>query len=114
MAFDQSADIAPEEVPDYVDGLIADNDRVLFIKGTPRQPKCGFSQRAVGTLARYDVEFEVVDVLPALDAYREALNEHSGWETIPQLYVEGEFVGGSDIIVELAERGDLAERLAVE
>ena len=114
MAFDPSPDISPEDVPERVDSLITDNDRVLFIKGTPRQPRCGFSQRAVGTLARYDVEFEAVNVLPALDAYREALDEHSGWETIPQLYVDGEFVGGSDIMVELADRGDLEAELTVE
>jgi monothiol glutaredoxin len=114
MASDQSAGAGPEDVSAQVDRLLEQEDRVLFIKGTPSRPQCGFSQRAVGTLAEYDVEFETVNVLSALPAYRAALESHSGWETIPQLYVDGEFVGGSDIIVELAERGDLRERLAVE
>ncbi|MUV90727.1 glutaredoxin [Halapricum sp. CBA1109] len=111
MAFDQSQNVAPEDVPERVETLLDSEDRVLFIKGTPQQPQCGFSQRAVGTLARRDVEFECVNVLPALAAYREALESHSGWETIPQLYVDGEFVGGSDIIVELEERDELASAL---
>lgn len=114
MAFDPSPDIDVEEVPTRVDRLLESNDRVLFIKGTPDRPKCGFSQRAVGTLSQYDVDFETVNVLPALEAYREALESHSGWKTIPQLFVDGEFIGGSDIMVELDEQGELGDRLAVE
>lgn len=114
MAYDQSQDVDSAEVPETVDRLLEEHDRVLFIKGTPNRPKCGFSQRAVGTLSRYDVPFESVNVLPALPAYREALESHSGWETIPQLYVDGEFVGGSDIIVELEDRGDLEQKLEVD
>lgn len=114
MAYDQSPDIEPSEVSQRVDRLLDEHDRVLFIKGTPNRPRCGFSQRAVGTLSRQDVEFETVNVLDALPAYREALESHSGWETIPQLFVDGEFVGGSDIIVELSERGDLADALEAE
>jgi monothiol glutaredoxin len=113
MVYDQSADVDPAEVPERVNRLLEAHERVLFIKGTPNRPQCGFSQRAVGTLSRYDVDFETVDVLPALPAYREALESHSGWETIPQLFVDGDFVGGSDIIVELEERGELAETLQV-
>jgi len=105
---------AAAAVQERVDELIAEHDRVLFIKGEAQRPQCGFSQRAIGTLARHDVDVTVENVLSALPAYREALEAHSGWETIPQLYVLGEFVGGSDIIVELAERGDLEDRLAVE
>lgn len=114
MAFDPSPDIDAEEVPARVDRLLESNDRVLFIKGTPDRPQCGFSQRAVGTLSGYDVAFETVNVLPALEAYRQALESRSGWKTIPQLYVDGEFVGGSDILVELAEREELGDELAVE
>lgn len=114
MASEHSQPAESDEVASRVEKLIADNDRVLFIKGEPQRPQCGFSQRAVGTLARYDVDFEAVNVLTDLPAYRAALESRSGWKTIPQLYVDGEFVGGSDIIVELAERGDLEETLAVE
>jgi len=113
MAHEPSQEADAESVEEQVGRLIAENDRVLFIKGTPQRPQCGFSQRAVGTLARHDAEFEAVNVLDALGAYREALESHSGWETIPQLYVDGEFVGGSDIIVELEERGELADSLRV-
>jgi len=114
MTTEMPSEADPEAIEATVDDLIASNDRVLFIKGTAQRPQCGFSQRAVGTLARYDVDFETVNVLDALPAYRDALESHSDWKTIPQLYVDGEFVGGSDIIVELAERGDLEETLAIE
>lgn len=95
-----------------VDEAITENDIVLFMKGTPDRPQCGFSQRAVGVLRRYRADVTTVDVLGEdLAAYREALASHSGWETIPQAYVDGEFVGGSDILVELHESGDLGARL---
>lgn len=95
-----------------VDEAIAENDLVLFMKGTPNRPQCGFSQRAVGILRRYQTDVTTVDVLGEdLAAYREALASHSGWETIPQAYVDGEFVGGSDILVELHEADELAARL---
>jgi len=108
-----SSDATPESesVADRVDRAIADNEVVLFMKGTPQRPQCGFSQRAVGLLSEHRTDFAAVDVLEALPAYRDALEEHSGWETIPQTYVDGEFVGGSDILAEHAERGDLAEVL---
>jgi len=114
MTTEAPSEVDSESIHETVDELIESTDRVLFIKGTPQRPQCGFSQRAVGTLARYDVDFEAVNVLDALPAYRTALESHSDWKTIPQLYVDGEFVGGSDIIVELADRGDLAETLAIE
>jgi len=114
MATETPSATESESIHEAVDEYIGSNDRVLFIKGTSQRPQCGFSQRAVGTLARYDVDFETVNVLDALAEYREALESHSNWQTIPQLYVDGEFVGGSDIIVELAERGDLEETLEIE
>jgi monothiol glutaredoxin len=114
MTTDPPVEADQDSVQAAVDNYIESTDRVLFIKGTPQRPQCGFSQRAVGMLARYDADFEAVDVLDALPQYRAALEAHSGWETIPQLYVDGEFVGGSDIIVELAERGDLEATLAIE
>lgn len=100
------------EIQEEVSDLITNEELVLFMKGTPGRPQCGFSQRAVGVLQRYRADFTTVDVLgDDLPAYRAALEEHSGWETIPQIYAEGEFIGGSDIVVELHENGDLAQRL---
>ena len=106
------SDMDPEEVEQQVDEAIEGNEVVLFMKGTPLMPQCGFSRRAIGLLAQYRDDVEAVDVLPALDAYRAALKEHSGWETIPQTYVNGEFIGGSDILAEMDERGELADTLS--
>ncbi|MFB6121696.1 MAG: glutaredoxin family protein [Halobacteriaceae archaeon] len=111
MAFEQQSDLSAEEVQEHVDEAIAENEVVLFMKGTPLMPQCGFSRRALGLIQQHREDVETVDVLEALDAYREALEDHSGWETIPQTFVDGEFVGGSDILAELDEDGDLAETL---
>ena len=113
MTFSPESD-APDGVHDHVDETIADNDVVLFMKGNRLMPQCGYSKRALQLLSAHLDEFETVDVLPALDEYRDALEAHSGWETIPQTFVDGEFVGGSDVLAELDERGELAETLAVE
>jgi monothiol glutaredoxin len=102
-----------ESVADRVERAIAENDVVLFMKGTPQRPQCGFSQRAVGLIRDHREEFATVDVLESLPAYRAALEDHSGWETIPQTYVDGEFVGGSDILQEHEDNGDLADVLTV-
>ncbi|WP_121822994.1 glutaredoxin family protein [Halostella salina] len=111
MGFEPSADLSPEEAKERVDTAIEDNEVVLFMKGTELMPQCGFSRRALGLIDQHRDEYETVDVLEALDEYRDALEEHSGWETIPQTYVDGEFVGGSDILAELDERGELAAEL---
>jgi monothiol glutaredoxin len=74
-------------------------------------PQCGYSRRALGLIQQHREDVATVDVLDALDYYRAALDEHSGWETIPQTYVNGEFVGGSDVLAELDERGELGETL---
>jgi monothiol glutaredoxin len=111
MAFDPSPDLSTEEVRERVDETIEAEDVVLFMKGTEMMPQCGFSRRALGLIKQHHEDVETVNVLDALDAYREALEAHSGWETIPQTYVDGEFVGGSDILGELDERGELAETL---
>jgi monothiol glutaredoxin len=111
MAFDPSPDLSTEEVKERVDGAIEAEDVVLFMKGTEMMPQCGFSRRALGLIKQHREDVETVNTLDALDAYREALEAHSGWETIPQTYVDGEFVGGSDVLAELDERGDLAETL---
>ncbi len=100
-----------DEVDDHVEETLENNEVVLFMKGTELMPQCGYSRKALGLIDSHREEYETVDVLESLDEYRVALNEHSGWETIPQTFVDGEFVGGSDILEELEERGELAETL---
>jgi monothiol glutaredoxin len=114
MTFDPNAGLEQETVDQRVEEAIAENEVVLFMKGTPLMPQCGFSDRAIELVGRHVEEFETVDVLESLDEYRVALERHSGWETIPQTYVDGEFVGGSDILAELEERGELAATLGAE
>jgi monothiol glutaredoxin len=117
MTFDPNEpDLSPEEVQEVVDNAIESEEVVLFMKGDARMPQCGYSQKAVTLLQQYRGADGVatVDALQNLEAFREALNEHSGWETIPQTFVEGEFIGGSDILEELHERGELAEKLNVD
>jgi monothiol glutaredoxin len=111
MTFQPESDLSAEEVQATVDDAIESNDVVLFMKGNRLMPQCGYSQRAVNLVSQYVEEFETVDTLPALAEYRAALENHSGWETIPQTFVDGEFVGGSDILAELDERGELEETL---
>jgi len=111
MSFDPTPDLSPAEVRERVDTVIEEEDIVLFMKGTEMMPQCGFSRRALGLIKQHHENVTTVNTLDALDAYREALEAHSGWETIPQTYVDGEFVGGSDILAELDERGDLKETL---
>jgi monothiol glutaredoxin len=111
MAFDPEPDLSSEEVREQVETTIEENEVVLFMKGTPLMPQCGYSRRALGLIDQYRDDFATVDVLEALDSYRAELKRHSDWETIPQTYVDGEFVGGSDIIAELDERGELEETL---
>jgi monothiol glutaredoxin len=114
MSFGPESDLSQEEVTRRVDDAIEDNDVVLFMKGNRLMPQCGYSRRALGLISEHVEEFETVDVLPALPEYRAALESHSGWETIPQTYVNGEFVGGSDVLAELDERGELRATLSGE
>ena len=111
MEFPPNQGLDQEEVNEQVADVIDENDVVLFMKGTELMPQCGYSRKALGLISQHRDEFETVDVLESLDEYRAALNEESGWETIPQTFVDGEFVGGSDILEELDERGELAETL---
>src|ERR671918_616384 len=97
-----------------VEELISDNPVLLFMKGTPDAPQCGFSMRVVGVLQQLGTEYGAVDVLPALQPLREVTTEISDWQTFPQLYVKGELVGGCDIVEEMADSGELAELLGVE
>jgi monothiol glutaredoxin len=99
---------------DKVEELIRENKVLLFMKGTPEAPQCGFSMRTVNVLETYGVEYGAVDVLPALQPLREVTAEISDWQTFPQLYVNGELLGGCDIVEEMYESGELAEQLGVE
>ena len=90
--------------------IVSENDVVLFMKGTPLFPQCGFSNRAVSILDHCGVAFESVDVLQDMEI-RQGIKGFSDWPTIPQLYVKGEFVGGSDIMMEMYEAGELQELL---
>jgi len=89
---------------------ISDNEVVLYMKGSADFPQCGFSGRAVQILNACGTEFATVDVLSDADI-REGVKEFSNWPTIPQLYVKGEFVGGSDIMTEMYESGELKQTL---
>src|SRR5690606_16293836 len=90
--------------------IVEGNDVVLFMKGTPLFPQCGFSSRAVAILEQCGVDFEGVDVLQDMEI-RQGIKEFSDWPTIPQLYVKGEFVGGSDIMMEMYQAGELQQLL---
>ena len=93
--------------------IVKSNDVVLFMKGTALFPQCGFSSRAVAILDRLGVSYETVDVLQDPEV-RQGIKEYSDWPTIPQLYVKGEFVGGSDIMMEMFESGELQALLGAE
>ena len=94
------------ETKERIDALVKSNDVVLFMKGTVLFPQCGFSSRAVAILDHLGVPFETVDVLQDQDI-RQGIKDYSEWPTVPQLYVRGEFVGGSDIMMEMFESGEL-------
>jgi monothiol glutaredoxin len=91
-----------------IEEIVRNNDIVLFMKGTELFPQCGFSSRAVSILEHLSVPFKTVDVLQDPDV-RQGVKEFSDWPTIPQLYVKGEFVGGSDIMMEMFESGELQQ-----
>ena len=98
-------------INDFIDNEVKNNDVVLFMKGTPLFPQCGFSSRAIAILEHLGVAFESFDVLQDMEV-RQGIKEYSDWPTIPQLYVKGEFVGGSDIMMEMYEAGELGELMA--
>ena len=91
-----------------IDGIVRDNDIVLFMKGSELFPQCGFSSRAVAILDHLGVPFKTVDVLQDADI-RQGVKDYSDWPTVPQLYVKGQFVGGSDIMMEMFESGELQQ-----
>ena len=100
-----------DDVQARLQGLVDSNPVLLFMKGSPLFPQCGFSSRAVAILNHLGVEFESVDVLQD-QGVRQGIKAFSDWPTIPQLYVKGEFVGGSDIMMEMYESGELQQLLA--
>ena len=114
MPFDPQSSLPQEEVDQRVDDAIENNEVVLFMKGNRLMPQCGYSKRALGLLGQHREDFETMDTLESLEEFRVALERHSGWETIPQAYVDGEFVGGSDVLAELEERGELAATVGAE
>ena len=111
---------APAEAPassgesnpirDAIGEAIAEHKVILFMKGTPEAPACGFSARTVAALQSLDVPFAAVDILPD-PRLRQELSAISDWPTIPQLFANGELVGGCDIVIEMYESGELAEAL---
>ena len=100
-------------IRDAIAEAIADNPVILFMKGNPEQPACGFSARTVAALQSLGAPFAAVDILPD-PRIRQELSALSNWPTIPQLFVNGELVGGCDIVTEMYENGELAEVLGVE
>jgi monothiol glutaredoxin len=98
---------------DQIQQAISDNPVILFMKGTPEQPMCGFSARTTAILESLGKPFAAVDVLPD-PRIRQELSGLSNWPTIPQLFVDGELVGGCDIITEMYESGELGEVLGIE
>ncbi|WP_029005730.1 Grx4 family monothiol glutaredoxin [Azorhizobium doebereinerae] len=95
---------------DRIAGIISQNDVVLFMKGIPAAPQCGFSGAVVQILGRLEVPFHSVDVLADYDI-REGIKAYTNWPTIPQLFIKGEFVGGADIVREMAQTGELTAML---
>src|SRR5256885_13702345 len=101
------------EIREAIEKAIHEHPVMLFMKGTPEQPACGFSARTVAALEALGAPFAAVDILPD-PRIRQELSGISGWPTIPQLFVGGELVGGCDIVTEMYETGELAEKLGVE
>ncbi len=93
-----------------ISDIVTTNDVVLFMKGTPLFPQCGFSSQAVAILDHLNVAYESVDVLQDMEI-RQGIKAYSDWPTIPQLYVKGEFLGGSDIMTEMYQSGELEQAL---
>ncbi|NNC53792.1 MAG: Grx4 family monothiol glutaredoxin [Erythrobacter sp.] len=96
------------DVNSRISDIVKGNDVVLFMKGTPLFPQCGFSSRAVAILDHCGVAYDSVDVLQDMEV-RQGIKAYSDWPTIPQLYVKGEFLGGSDIMMEMFEAGELQQ-----
>jgi monothiol glutaredoxin len=102
-----------DEIRDFIQNAIDENRVMLFMKGTPDAPACGFSMRTSAALNALGVRYAALDILPD-PRIRQELSGLSGWPTIPQLFIDGELVGGCDIVMEMYESGELAKALGVE
>ncbi len=102
-----------EQIRDFIQNAIDENRVMLFMKGTPHEPRCGFSMRTAAALNALGARYAALDILPD-PRIREQLSAISEWPTIPQLFVDGKLVGGCDIVAEMYESGELAELLGVE
>jgi monothiol glutaredoxin len=100
------------EIKERIDTLIKGNKILVFMKGTKLMPQCGFSNNVVQILNTLGVSYETIDIL-ADQEIRQGIKEYSNWPTIPQVYVDGEFIGGSDVMIELYKNGELQEKLEV-
>lgn len=94
-------------VEEFIQNLVSSNKVVLFMKGTPQEPLCGFSANAAGILAQYDKDFASFDVISDPEV-RQGIKDFSTWPTLPQIYIHGEFIGGSDILAQMHNAGELA------
>lgn len=101
-----------EQLKNKIQELINSSNVFLFMKGIPAMPQCGFSARVAGILQHLGIEFKSFDVLSD-EEVRQGIKEFSNWPTIPQLYIDGKFIGGSDIAAQMAESGDLQKLLSV-
>jgi monothiol glutaredoxin len=106
------SDTEPNPIRDAIAEAIAEHDTILFMKGTPDAPACGFSARTVAMLQSLEAPFAAVDILPD-QRIRQELSAISGWPTIPQLFYKGELIGGCDIVTEMYESGELPEALGL-
>lgn len=100
------------EVKEKIDSLVTSNKILVFMKGTKLMPQCGFSNNVAQILNSLGAPYETIDVLADYDV-RQGIKEYSNWPTIPQVYIDGEFVGGSDIMIELYQNGKLQEMVEV-
>ncbi|MCH4905520.1 Grx4 family monothiol glutaredoxin [Cylindrospermopsis raciborskii CHAB3438] len=100
----------PTEITATIDKLVKENKIMVFMKGTKLMPQCGFSNNVVQILNTLGVPFETFDVLSDYNV-RQGIKEYSNWPTIPQVYINGEFVGGSDILIELYQKGELQQKV---
>lgn len=100
------------ELKESIDSVIKEHKIVVFMKGSKLMPQCGFSNNVVQMLNSFGVPYETVDVL-ANEAIRQGIKEYSNWPTIPQVYINGEFIGGSDIMIGLFQSGELEQMIQV-
>ncbi len=100
------------ELKERIDNLVNQNKVLVFMKGTKLMPQCGFSNNVVQILNTLGVPFETVDILEDYEI-RQGIKEYSNWPTIPQVYIDGQFVGGSDILIEMYQKGELQQMVEV-